>query len=258
MTVTDPADWGWVFADIAEAASAVILALWRTGLTVETKSDQSPVTEADRRGEAIILERLRALLGGVPVIAEEAANLHGLPLSIGPRFLLVDPLDGTKAFVRGDAHFTVNIGLIENGAPVAGAVSAPAIGESWFTTAGGARKRAFGETEGRIIRVRTPSEGRVLALTSRGLDDEKYAKLQAQYGITDRQAMDSSLKLCIVAEGAADIYPRHAPTMEWDIAAGHAVLAAAGGRLTAPDGSPFRYGKVEDGLLNGWFVARGG
>ena len=97
-----------------------------------------------------------------------------------------------------------------------------------------------------------------LALTSHTLKDEHYAKLQADYGITDRQPMDSSLKLCIIAEGGADIYPRHGTTMEWDIAAGHAVLAAAGGRLTQPDGTPFLYGKADEGFKNGWFVARGG
>ena len=249
---------GVVFADIVEAASAVILPLWRSGLTVDTKSDDSPVTEADRRGEALILERLRAAFPDIPVIAEEDSAAGGVPLSIARRFLLVDPLDGTKAFVRGDAHFTVNIGLIEDGRPVAGAVSAPAAGETWFTTGDGAQKRVFGETTGRPVHVRKPAGGKLLALTSHTLKEEHYAKLQAEYGITDRQPMDSSLKLCIIAEGAADIYPRHGPTMEWDIAAGQAVLEAAGGSLLTHDGKPFAYGKADEGFKNGWFVARGG
>ena len=180
-----------------------------------------------------------------------------MPLSIAKRFFLVDPLDGTKAFVRGEAHFTVNIGLIEDGIPVAGAVAAPATGEVWFTTAGGARKRVFGETGGQPVRVRPRNDADVLALTSHTLKPEQYEKLQAEYGITRRQPMDSSVKLCVIAEGGADIYPRHGATMEWDIAAGHAVLTAAGGSLTATDGTPFVYGKADEGFKNGWFVARG-
>jgi len=251
-------DLGLAFADIVEEASGVILPIWRTALTVDVKSDQSPVTEADRKGEALILARLKQAFGDIPVIAEEDASVGGVPLSIARRFMLVDPLDGTKAFVRGEAHFTVNIGLIEDGVPVAGAVAAPATGEVWFTTSGGARKRMFGETEGAPVHVRKPANGKVLALTSHTLKDDQYAKLQAEYGITDRQPMDSSLKLCIIAEGGADIYPRHGTTMEWDIAAGHAVLAAAGGSLTTTDGKPFVYGKADEGFKNGWFVARGG
>jgi len=245
-------------ARIVEAASGIILPLWRTGLTVDVKTDDSPVTEADRRGEALILERLRSEFPDIPVIAEEASSASGVPLSIAERFFLVDPLDGTKAFVRGEAHFTVNIGLIEAGVPVAGAVAAPATGEVWFTTPGGAVKRQIGEDGGHPIHVRPRNDADVLALTSHTLKPEQYAALQAQYGITRRQPMDSSVKLCVIAEGGADIYPRHGTTMEWDIAAGHAVLAAAGGTLTAVDGGRFAYGKATEGFKNGWFVARGG
>jgi len=245
-------------ARIVEAASGIILPLWRTGLSVDVKTDDSPVTEADRRGEALILERLKAEFPDIPVIAEEASSASGVPLSIADRFFLVDPLDGTKAFVRGEAHFTVNIGLIEAGVPVAGAVAAPATGEVWFTTPDGAVKRQLGEDGGHPIHVRSRNDADVLALTSHTLKPEQYEKLQAQYGITRRQPMDSSVKLCVIAEGGADIYPRHGTTMEWDIAAGHAVLIAAGGTLTAVDGAPFVYGKVAEGFKNGWFVARGG
>jgi 3'(2'), 5'-bisphosphate nucleotidase len=245
-------------AQIVEEASGIILPLWRSGLSVDTKTDDSPVTEADRRGEALILERLHAAFPDIPVIAEEASAASGVPLSIASRFFLVDPLDGTKAFVRGEAHFTVNIGLIEGGVPVAGAVAAPAEGVVWFTTPQGAAKRPVGATGGEAIRVRPRNDADVLALTSHTLKDEQYAKLQADYGITRRQPMDSSVKLCVIAEGGADIYPRHGTTMEWDIAAGHAVLAGAGGSLTTIEGQPFVYGKASDGFKNGWFVARGG
>ena len=243
---------------IVEAASGIILPLWRTGLTVDVKTDDSPVTEADRRGEALILERLGAEFPDIPVIAEEASSASGVPLSIAERFFLVDPLDGTKAFVRGEAHFTVNIGLIEAGVPIAGAVAAPATGEVWFTTPAGAVKRQVDEAGGHSIHVRPRNDADVLALTSHTLKPEQYESLQAQYGITRRQPMDSSVKLCVIAEGGADIYPRHGTTMEWDIAAGHAVLIAAGGTLTAVDGGPFAYGKAAEGFKNGWFVARGG
>jgi 3'(2'), 5'-bisphosphate nucleotidase len=245
-------------ARIVEEAAEIILPLWRSGLSVDTKTDDSPVTEADRRGEALILARLHAAFPDIPVIAEEASSEAGVPLSIARRFFLVDPLDGTKAFVRGEAHFTVNIGLIEDGVPIAGAVTAPATGEVWFTTPEGALKRQAGETGGRPIRVRPRDDADVLALTSHTLKPEQYEALQAKYGITRRQPMDSSVKLCVIAEGGADIYPRHGTTMEWDIAAGHAVLAAAGGSLLTVEGQPFVYGKAAEGFKNGWFVARGG
>ena len=244
-------------AAIVEAASGVILPFWRSGVTVDVKSDQSPVTEADRRGEAMILEALATAFPDIPTVAEEACAADGVPLQIGRRFFLIDPLDGTKAFVRGDAHFTVNIGLIEDGRPIAGAVAAPATGQVWHTTPHGAVTRQIGALETRPIHVR-PRGAQVLALSSHTLKPEQAAALQAQYGYTDRQAMDSSVKLCVIAEGGADLYPRHGTTMEWDVAAGHAVLEAAGGAVTTPEGEPFLYGKVAEGFRNGWFVARGG
>ncbi|MDR3507398.1 MAG: 3'(2'),5'-bisphosphate nucleotidase CysQ [Caulobacteraceae bacterium] len=244
-------------AQIVEVASGVILPLWRSGVTVDVKSDDSPVTEADRRAEVLILAALAESFPDIPVIAEEASAANGVPLTIARRFFLVDPLDGTKAFVRGEAHFTVNIGLIEDGVPVAGAVACPPTGEVWFTGPGGAFKRQFGETAGAPIHVRPRGET-VVALSSHTLKPEQSDVLKAQYGFTERRAMDSSIKLCVIAEGGADLYPRHGTTMEWDIAAGHAVLAAAGGGLTTPEGEPFLYGKSEAGFKNGWFVARGG
>jgi 3'(2'), 5'-bisphosphate nucleotidase len=250
------ADIGAELADLAAEAARLILPLWRTELEVTAKADKSPVTEADRRGEALILEGLARRFPGVPVISEEHASEFGTPEAIGPRFFLVDPLDGTKAFVRGDPHFTVNIGLIEHGAPVAGAVAAPASGELWRTSAEGVLKR-HGEGPAELVRPRVWPEGEALALISHTMKTETADELAAQYGFHRREPMDSSIKFCRIAEGAADIYPRHGPTMEWDTAAGHAVLAAAGGRVTTPDGAPFVYGKASDGFKNGWFVARG-
>lgn len=244
-------------ADITEEAAALILPLWRSGVDVMHKSDESPVTIADQLGEKLILERLAAEFPGIPVISEEDASESGVPKSIGSRFFLVDPLDGTKAFVRGDQHFTVNIGLIEYGVPVAGAVTAPPMDETWFTAPSGAAKRKAGGAPV-PMRVRPwPGSGAV-ALISHTMKPEQLAELKDLYGFDEPLAMDSSAKLCWVAQGSADIYPRHGPTMEWDIAAAHAVLEAAGGSVTQPDGSPFLYGKADLGFRNGWFVARGG
>ena len=256
--MTADADLGQALADIVEAAGRLILPLWRSGLQVDHKADASPVTEADRRGEALILEELARRFPDVPVVSEEDACESGAPAEIGARFFLVDPLDGTKAFVRGDEHWTVNIGLIQDGRPVAGAVSAPAWGRTWYTTAAGARRRRIGEAEGEPIHVRGWPAGKAVCVISHTMKPEVEAELRGKYGYDDALAMDSSAKICMVAEGAADIYPRHGTTMEWDIAAAHAVLAAAGGTLTAPDGAPFLYGKAAEGFKNGWFVARGG
>lgn len=249
-------DIGEALAEICEEAAALILPLWKSELTVFAKADESPVTEADRRGEALIIERLAARFPDIPVVSEEDASEFGTPDSIGPRFFLVDPVDGTKAFVRGDPNFTVNIGLVENGRPVAGAVTAPATGETWFTTAAGAMKRSNGGSA-HPARARPWPQGKAIALVSHTMKEETAVKLAEQYGFDLREPMDSSIKFCRIAEGSADIYPRHGPTMEWDIAAGHAVLAAAGGQVKTPEGEDVLYGKTGESFRNGWFVARG-
>lgn len=249
-------DVGPALADICEEAARLILPLWKSGLTVHTKADESPVTEADRQGEALILKRLAAKFPGVHVISEEDASEFGTPDEVGRQFFLVDPVDGTKAFVRGDPNFTVNIALIEDGQPVAGAVNAPATGETWFTQNGQAMKRIDGGAT-RPVRARDWPQGEAVALVSHTMKPETIQALAEKYGFDKPQPMDSSIKFCRIAEGGADIYPRHGPTMEWDIAAGHAVLAAAGGRIEADDGSPVIYGKADKGFRNGWFVARG-
>jgi 3'(2'), 5'-bisphosphate nucleotidase len=248
---------GLILAEIAEEAARLILPLWRSGLAVDSKADESPVTEADRRAEALILERLAQRFPGAHVVSEEHASEFGTPDAVGDVFFLVDPLDGTKAFVRGDPHFTVNIAMVKGGVPVEGAVVAPPSGEVWFTKDGAALKRRMGESATELVRPRPWPEGAAIALISHTMKEETADKLAEQYGFHIREPMDSSIKLCRIAEGAADIYPRHGPTMEWDIAAAHAVLAAAGGRLTTVEGEPFRYGKVAEGFKNGWFVARG-
>jgi 3'(2'), 5'-bisphosphate nucleotidase len=252
------ADIGLVLAEIVEEAAGVILPFWETEMEVTQKADESPVTEADRAGERLILERLLERFPDVPVISEEHASEFGTPDAIGPRFFLVDPVDGTKAFVRRDPNFTVNIGLIQDCRPVAGAVCAPATGEIWLTTPQGAMKRRVRSDVLEPVHVRPWPKGEAVALVSHTMKEERAAQLAEQYGFDLRTPMDSSIKFCRIAEGAADIYPRHGPTSEWDIAAGHAVLEAAGGSVLTPDGKPLAYGKAGERFLNGWFVARGG
>ena len=252
------ADIGIVLAEIVEEAAGVVLPFWETEMEVVQKADESPVTEADRAGERLILQRLRERFPDVPVVSEEHASEFGTPDEIGPRFFLVDPVDGTKAFVRRDPNFTVNIGLVQERRPVAGAVCAPATGEVWLTTVGGAMKRRCRSQGLDPVRGRPWPKGSALALVSHTMKEERAVQLAEQYGFNLREPMDSSIKFCRIAEGSADIYPRHGPTSEWDIAAGHAVLEAAGGSVTTPDGKPLVYGKADERFLNGWFVARGG
>ncbi|MBU1273699.1 MAG: 3'(2'),5'-bisphosphate nucleotidase CysQ [Alphaproteobacteria bacterium] len=253
-------------AEIAEDAARLILPYWRNNTAVETKSDDSPVTQADRAAEALILERLAALYPGVQTVAEEAVAANGAPASAEDWFWLIDPLDGTKGFVRGGEAFTVNIALMHAGYPVAGVVTAPATATTWRTDTpgGGAFRRQYGEqqegeahagAEWRPIKVRDrPQEG--MALLSHSVTDEEAARLAARHGCTRWQGTDSSLKFCLIAEGRFDAYPRSGPTSEWDTAAGQAVLEAAGGRVLADDGQRLAYGKPK--FLNGPFVAMGG
>src|SRR4051794_1102125 len=173
-------DIGAELAEICQAAASLILPLWRTGLAVARKADVSPVTEADRAGEALILQHLAERFPDIPVISEEDASEFGTPDAIGPRFFLVDPLDGTKAFVRGDPHFTVNIGLIEHGVPVAGAVAAPPSGEVWYTAGSQAMKRLAGAPD-RPVRARPWPQGQALALISHTMKVETADKLAAEY-----------------------------------------------------------------------------
>ncbi len=239
---------------IVRAAGAVVMDLYRTDFAVRGKDDASPVTEADERAEALIVTALETLLPGVPVVAEEAVAAGRLP-ALGRRFWLVDPLDGTKEFIGRNGEFTVNIALVEDGEPVLGTVFAPAI-ERLFLGATGVG--AFVEEDGhrRPIRCRAVAPAGLTVVASRSHGDA--AALDAFLGGRRVAALTnagSSLKLCLVAAGEADLYPRLGRTMEWDIAAGHAVLAAAGGRVLTLAGEPLRYGKP--GLDNPHFVASG-
>jgi 3'(2'), 5'-bisphosphate nucleotidase len=251
-------------AALAHEAGAIVMQHYQAGVEARRKTDQSPVTVADEDAEAHILKGLHALAPDVPAVAEEAAAAGKLP-DVASHFFLVDPLDGTKEFISRNGEFTVNIAEIENGVPVRGVVYAPAknrlfIGE----TPGGAFEietaldAALDLSRARPICVRKAPEHGLTAVASRSHRDKKTEEYLAAYPVKDFITAGSSLKFCLVAAGEADIYPRHGTTMEWDTAAGHAVLAAAGGSVTNLDGSPFRYGRVADGFTNPHFVARGG
>ncbi len=243
--------------DLAEAAGEAgeaILHIVRRGFEVEAKRDSSPVTEADRAAELIILAALARAAPGVPVIAEEEVAAGRIPAH-DDTYFLVDPLDGTKEFIRGGDDYTVNIGLIEAGVPKLGVVFAPAtrrlhggcVGAGAWVDEGSGRKH---------IRTR-PRGARLTAVASKShLNQATVDYLDEAVGMCGYVVVGSSLKFCLVAEGEADIYPRASPTSEWDTAAGHAVLLAAGGLVDGPDGTPLRYGKRA--FLNRAFVATSG
>jgi 3'(2'), 5'-bisphosphate nucleotidase len=240
--------------DAAREAGEAILQVVRRGFEVESKLDASPVTEADRAAELIILAALARAAPGVPVIAEEEVAAGRVPAH-DQTFFLVDPLDGTKEFVRGGDDYTVNIGLIENGAPTLGVVFAPATGR---LLGGCIAQGAWVDDEHGRREIRTRQCGAELtAVASKShLNQATIDYLEQAVGGCGYVSIGSSLKFCIVAEGQADIYPRASPTSEWDTAAGHAVLLAAGGRVDSPDGTALRYGKPA--FLNRAFVATSG
>jgi len=241
-------------ATIARRAGDEILAVYATDFTVRGKADASPVTEADERAERLIVPALQALAPDIPVVAEEAVAAGQVP-AIGARFWLVDPLDGTKEFVSRNGEFTVNIALVVDGAPVLGVVLAPALGRL-FAGAAGVGAWVEDAAGRRPIRCRRPpAEGlTVVASRSHG-DAAALDAFLAGRKVASLASAGSSLKLCLVAAGEADLYPRLGRTMEWDIAAGHAVLAAAGGAVRTLDGAPLRYGKP--GFENPHFAAWG-
>jgi len=243
-----------VLSPVLWQAGDLVMEVYRQKFRVETKGDASPVTEADRQAEALITGALQGCWPDVPVVGEEAVSA-GVQTAVDRRFWLVDPLDGTREFVGRNGEFTVNIALIEDGSPVLGAVLAPAIGVLY---AGGPGLGAWcvrgGEHQAIECRV-PPAEGVTLLCSRSHNDDAAVDQWLGPRGVRERRAVGSSLKFCVIAEGAADLYPRLGRTMEWDIAAGQAVLEGAGGRVRALDGSPLRYGKP--GWENPHFVAEG-
>ncbi|MDT7835850.1 3'(2'),5'-bisphosphate nucleotidase CysQ [Aquabacterium sp. OR-4] len=246
---------------LAREAGRVVMAIYATPFAVHGKADDSPVTLADQQAEAVIVQGLRALAPAIPIVAEEAVAAGDVPdlAAGGGRFWLVDPLDGTREFVARNGEFTVNIALIEQGRPVLGVVLAPALdagrGRLWSGVQG--QGAWVDDAQGRrAIGCRGVPGAGLSVLGSRSHGDA--AALQAFLAgrpVAEVVEAGSSLKLCLIAEGRADLYPRFGRTMEWDIAAGHAVLAAAGGRVCTLDGPALAYGKP--GFENPHFVAQG-
>jgi 3'(2'), 5'-bisphosphate nucleotidase len=244
-------------AEIAREAGREILAVYAAGSVVATaKADQSPLTAADLRAHRLIVERLGALAPALPVLSEEAAHTPFAERSRWPRYWLVDPLDGTKEFLSRNGQFTVNIALIEAHAPALGVVHVPVADTSYlgFPGEGAWRQRAATPAEAIRVAVQTASPMRVVG--SRSHRGDSLDTFLARAGAHELLAIGSSLKFCRVAEGSADVYPRLGPTREWDTAAAHAVVTAAGGTVSGLDGSPLQYNTREQ-LLNPYFVAFG-
>ena len=256
-------DLARALTDCALGAGEIVMRHYAADFVAQrSKDDHSPVTAADEDAERFILAELARIAPGVPVIAEEEAAAGRLQ-AIGARFFLVDPLDGTKEFINRNGEFTVNIAEIVDGKPVCGVVFAPAknrlfVGEN---ASGAYESRTDAQMKAEALKPihvrRAPADG-MIAVASRSHRDSKTDEYLAHYRVKDFITAGSSLKFCLVAAGEADIYPRHGRTMEWDTAAGHAVLLAAGGTMTTLDGKPFLYGKVADNFANPFFVARGG
>jgi len=265
-----PFDFGALAGDLLPcvlAAGVVEMRHYQDGTAVEHKSDSSPVTAADREAEAVLLDGLWHAARGVPVVAEESMALGAAPAK-GTTFFLVDPLDGTREFVKRCGEFTVNIGLVVDTKPVFGIIYAPALGELYVTL--GERKAMQAELPvsaaaarladlaWREVRVRNPDPDALTIFDSRSHRSPETDRFLAGYAIAEVKPMGSSLKFCRIARGDGDLYARLGPTKEWDTAAGQAILEAAGGTVTTLDGRSLGYGKVADTYFNPHFVAWAG
>jgi 3'(2'), 5'-bisphosphate nucleotidase len=241
--------------EIAREAGRAIMAIHATAFASRTKPDASPVTEADELAEAIILKHINKLWPDIPAVAEEKAAA-GKCGKVDGKFFLVDPLDGTKEFLSRNGEFTVNIAMLDDNQPIAGVVLAPAIDRLWWGEIGlGAATGEVNAQEWSKIKVRSiPAEGATVVASRSHRDAATDAYLQG-IKVSSITSRGSSLKFCLVAEGQADLYPRFGRTMEWDTAAGHAVLSAAGGKVLKVDGGPMIYGKWQRGFENDGFIA---
>jgi 3'(2'), 5'-bisphosphate nucleotidase len=248
--------------EIVSRAAQATLATPFSSVARRTKKDLSPVTAADEASEALILRGLADLMPGVPVIAEESSGQTPDPL--GPSFLVVDPLDGTKEFLAGRNEFTVNVAVVTNGTPVAGIIAAPALGLIWRGVVGGKAERLHLKPgappseadDRRYIRTR-PAPAALTVATSRTHLDAVTEHFLSRLPVGEHYLCGSAVKFCHLAEGTADIYPRLSPTREWDVAAGCAILAAAGGQVTTPAGTPLHFGRAAEKFLVPAFVAWG-
>ncbi|HJU32561.1 MAG TPA: 3'(2'),5'-bisphosphate nucleotidase CysQ [Hyphomicrobiaceae bacterium] len=249
---------------VALAAARAQMAHFGAGVAVEHKADDSPVTAADRESEEILLAGLARAAPGVPVIAEEEVAAGRIPDISGP-FFLVDPLDGTKGFIKGKREFTINVALVESQRPAFGLLYAAALSDFYVTLASDVAvnaalspqsdARRLADCAWRRLTARIPDPHAMVALTSQSHLNRATERFLASYNVVDRRALPSSLKFGLIAKGEADFYPRVGPTCEWDTAAGHAILAAAGGTVTRIDGKPLLYGNAAGRFESPDFVA---
>jgi 3'(2'), 5'-bisphosphate nucleotidase len=242
--------------DIARAAGRAILEVYGRDFTITRKSDNSPLTEADRVAHTIIARELAALDGAIPLLSEESAPEDHAARRSWSRYWLVDPLDGTKEFVKRNGEFTVNVALVVDGRAVLGAVYAPVLDRLYFGALAQGAWRADGLATPHAIAVRKTAASPLRVVGSRSHPSPELAQYLARLGPHEITDMGSSLKICLIAEGAADVYPRLGPTSEWDTAAAQAILESAGGRMIDLAGRPLRYNS-KDNLLNPHFLAFG-
>jgi len=251
-----PADLLPAVLDAVAEASAAIMGVYASSHDVEYKSDESPITRADRAAHEILAARLGRIAPSIPVLSEEAEACHDRAVrGTWTQLWLVDPLDGTKEFISRNGEFTVNVALVRDHRPVLGVVAAPALGLTYYATEGGGAFRRKDGGPAEPIRVR-PAADPLVVVGSRSHRGDSLDAVLARLGAHELRPMGSALKICLVAEGSADFYPRLGLTSEWDTAAAQAVLEIAGGALTRLDGSPLRYNE-RDTLLNPHFMAFG-
>jgi 3'(2'), 5'-bisphosphate nucleotidase len=245
--------------DLVVRAGAAILAVNRGAMKIDGKLDGSPVTEADLAADRIIADGLARLIPQIPALSEERVDL-ARPHQYDGSFFLIDPLDGTKEFVAGRSEFTVNLALVTNGTPLLGIIGAPALGLIWRGLVGrGAERLTTGTSVAEPIHTRThPKRGEpwIVAVSRSHGDSRTAAFIDARPGAI-RKMLGSAVKFGQVAEGGADIYPRLAPTSEWDVAAGHAVVTAAGGKITDGQGNDLQFGRRREGFIVPEFIAWG-
>jgi 3'(2'), 5'-bisphosphate nucleotidase len=241
--------------DLVARAAAAILAIAPGALDTRLKADRSPVTAADEAADAVIAQGLARILPGLVVVSEESRSRAAL----GASFALVDPLDGTKEFVAGRGEYTVNLAIVTDGEPIAGFIAVPALGLLYRGIVGRGAERLALDPAIAPVAIhcrRAPADGLVAAV-SRSHPDAATQAFLDRLGVAARITCGSALKLCRIAEGAADVYPRLSPTSEWDTAAGHAIVAAAGGLVATPSGAPLRYGRADQDFKIAGFVAWG-
>jgi 3'(2'), 5'-bisphosphate nucleotidase len=252
----NPCDYLSEVRSLAKQAGEKILAIYNTDFSIKEKDDQSPLTAADMASHKAIVAGLQALTPDIPVLSEEAAKIPFEQRSCWKTYWLIDPLDGTKEFIKRNGEFTVNIALVQDGVPVLGVVHVPVSGVTYAACQGGGAVKDVPGQGQQAIRVRKLSGGPVAVVGSRSHRGDSLNSFLDKLGAHEIVSMGSSLKICLVAEGVADVYPRLGPTSEWDTAAAHCVVEQAGGSLTDLDMKPLRY-NTKDSLLNPFFLVFG-